>query len=570
MDTKPLDEFSSIDTWHDGALTKAFLNGIYQGIDNPSNGGDGVLKAEFVDEMHDQWYSFFDFNNSLLTADNLANWWHENWNSLYKSIRACNIFLENIGNVPLDATTKAMMRGEGIFLRAYFYQQLISLYGGVPVVIRSSQLNDSFNVKRDTYADCVQFISKSLDTAAELLPVVQSDENNGRATKGAALALKSKVLLYAASDLHAKNNPVFSGYSNPELIGYIDDNRHDRWQVAKDAAKAVIDMGVYGLFKGSPSPTDSIAQNLVDIFLTKNTQEDIFVRFYVANQSYPQQNNLPLASGPNGYHLYGEDTPTGEMVDDFEMADGTPFDWNDPAKATEPYKKRDPRFYADILYEGAKFKQRPPDIVALDPIGAIQVGIWQKWNNGTNSIDEIQGLDTRNSPIEGFNAGYSGYYLRKFIDPAIDGMYFHQTVPWRYIRYAEVLLNYAEACIELNQDAEARIYLNMIRKRAGMPEITESGASLKVRYRNERRIELAFEDHRFYDVRRWMIAPHAYQQFSGVKVVYKMNQDKTTAVIPNITPYVFQNCAWLNKAYFLPVLRDEMNKNSLLIQNWGY
>lgn len=571
LNTKPLNEFSSVDTWNDPALTEAFLNGIYLSINNPVAGGDGVLKAQFVDEMHDQWYSFFDFNNSLLTSDNLADWWHEDWNSLYSSIRGCNILLENIDNVPLDETTKKRMKGEAIFLRAFFYHQLTSLYGGVPIVTKSYQLSDSFNIKRDSYADCIQFISDGLDAAAELLPIVQLGANNGRATKGAALALKSRVLLYAASNLHAKNNSIFSGYSNPELLGYTDDNSEARWQDAKDAAKAVIDMGVYGLFKSDPGPTESIVQNLIDIFLTKNTQEDIFVRFYVANQRYDDQvNNLPLASGPNGYHLYGEDAPVGEMVDDFEMADGTSFDWNDPVKATEPYKNRDPRFYADILYEGVKFKQRPPDVVALDPLGVIQVGVWQKWNSVTNSMVEVQGLDTRDSPIEGFNGGYTGYYLRKFIDPAVDGIYFRQDVPWRYIRYAEILLNYAEACIELSQDAEARIYLNMIRRRAGMPEITESGAALKLRYRNERRVELAFEDHRFYDVRRWLIAPEAYKQFSGVKVLYKLNPDKTTAVIPAITPYVVQKSGWLNKAYFFPILRDEMNKNSLLIQNPGY
>jgi len=572
LDTKPQDEFSDIDTWNDPALIEAFLNGIYRGIDNPADGGDGLLKAEFVDEMHDQWYSFFEFNNSLLTSDNLASWAHEDWNSLYNSIRSCNLFLEKIETAPLediivdDKTLTERMTGEAVFLRAYFYHQLTSLYGGVPLVVKSYQLTDDFSVKRDTYADCIQFISDELDKAAALLPIVQSGGNSGRATRGAALALKSRTLLYAASALHA-NNPVFSGYSNPELLGYTDGNREQQWEAARDAAKAVIDMGTYGLFKANPATGDSIAQNLVDIFLTKNTEEDIFVRYYVAKSG---ENNLPLASGPNGYHLYGEDTPSGELVDDFEMADGTPFDWNDPTKATEPYRNRDPRFYAAILYEGVKFKPRPADVVILDPVGVIQVGTWQKWNSATNSMVEVQGLDSRRSPIEDFNGGYTGYYLRKFIDPAADGQFSGQDVPWRYIRYAEILLNYAEACIELNQDAEARIYLNMIRKRAGMPDIIESGNALKARYRNERRVELAFEDHRFYDVRRWLIAPEAYRQFSGVNVLYKLNPDKTTATIPEIKPIVVQNSAWVNKAYFFPVMRDEMNKNAMLIQNPDY
>src|SRR5690606_22479661 len=221
-------------------------------------------------------------------------------------------------------------------------------------------------------------------------------------------------------------------------------------------------------------------------------------------------NNLAQVAGPNGYHLYGENTPSGQLVDDFEMADGTRFSWANPAHAMHPYKNRDPRFYADILYDGAIWKPRPPDVQALDPIGVIQTGAFERWDESRQSMVIVPGLDTRNSPIENFNAGYTGYYLRKLIDPAVDGQYSGQSCPLRYIRYGEILLNYAEACIELGQYDEARKYINMIRKRAFMPETDESGEALKARYRNERRIELAIEDHRFYDVRRWMIAPEAY------------------------------------------------------------
>ena len=145
-----------------------------------------------------------------------------------------------------------------------------------------------------------------------------------------------------------------------------------------------------------------------------------------------------------------------------------------------------------------------------------------------------------------------------------------QDLTWRYFRYGEILLNYVEACIELGEDEEARTYLNMIRKRAGMPDITESGAELKARYRNERRIEMVFEDQRFYDVRRWLIGPEAYHAVHGVDIVYKLNPDKTTATIPTITPVQIMTGSWDNKAYFFPISRSEMNKNDLLIQNPGY
>jgi len=571
LDTKPSTEFSGDDIWNDPNLIEAFVNGIYLNIDNPANGGDGLLKGEFVDEMHDQWFSFFEFNNSLITPDNLASWPHENWDKLYKNIRSCNIYFSKINGAKIDdAQLKDRMTGEVHFLRAYLYHQLVSLYGGVPIIKKAYGLNDVFAVKRDSYSDCINFISKECDSAALLLPLVQSGSNQGRVTKGAALALKARTLLYAASDLH--NKPVFSGYAQQELIRYTDGNQASRWRAAKDAAKAVIDLGIYRLYKAEPAPGDSIAQNFANIFISNGTEEDIWVRYFKTTSlnGSPDLNSLSLVSGPNGYHLYGQDTPSGEMADHFEMSDGTPFSWSDPSKANQPYKNRDPRFYASILYEGVKFKPRPSDITNLDPVGVIQVGTWQRWNASSNSMEEVYGLDSRKGPVENFNGGYTGYYLRKFIDPAINGQFSTNGTPWRYMRYAEVLLNYAEACIELNEESEARSALNQIRKRAGMPNITDSGNALRNRYRNERRVELAFEEHRFYDVRRWLIAPEAYQQFSGVSVVYKLNADHTTATIPTITPIVVQKSAWLDKAYLFPVSRDEMNKNALLVQNPNY
>ena len=145
----------------------------------------------------------------------------------------------------------------------------------------------------------------------------------------------------------------------------------------------------------------------------------------------------------------------------------------------------------------------------------------------TRSDTEVPGLDTRRSPIEDWNGSYTGYYLKKFITPDVNHQFEKQNLPFRRFRYAEILLNYIEACIELGEEAEARSYLNMIRARAGMPPVSDSGAALMERYRNERRVELAYEDHRFYDVRRWMIAPSAYVNATGVFVTGDMAADGT-------------------------------------------
>ena len=575
LDTKPLTEFSEVDVWNDPALVEAYINGIYRNLGRPFL---YVMLGSYVDESYSK-KGVDNFNKSLITPDDLGGWFNDysdgaekNWENLYKRIRSINIFFNKVDNIKFDEftltdgkTEKDRITGEVHFLRAYFYHFLTSLYGGVPLITEPFELNADFNIPRDSYADCIKFIVDECDLAADLLPEVQSGDNKGRATKGAVLALKSRVLLYAASDLH--NTTVFPGYSNPELLGYTDGNRVARWQAAKDAAKAVIDMNKYSLFRANPAPGDSIAQNLTELFISMGNEEDIFLRYYSIQGRI---NQLGLYNFSNGFQGWGGNNPLQNLVDDYEMADGTRFDWNNPAHASEPYKNRDPRFYATILFEGSHWRQRSSDLIPLDPIGVLQMGTWEKWDFNTNTKYFVYGLDTRKSPIQSGKGTYTGYNIRKFLDPTVDAQYYADDIPSRFFRYGEILLNYAEACIELGEDQEARTYLNLIRKRAGMPDIVESGDLLRQHYRNERRIELAFEEHRFYDVRRWVIGPTAYVPNRTINIVYNLNPDHTTATVPTYSQSVFFTAAWDNKAYFFPILRDEINKNSALIQNPGY
>ncbi|MEC3880684.1 RagB/SusD family nutrient uptake outer membrane protein [Parapedobacter sp. 10938] len=572
LETLPKTEFSETAVWSDPALVETFINQIYFRLDEPLT--DGRMKANIVDEAHYRGNApSLNFKNGIITADNIPAYGFSrmrSWADLYKTIRFCNLFFSKVEEVPFsDAlvdgkTEKERMTGEAHFLRAYLYHFLTSTYGGVPLITDAYELGDEFKAARNTYAECVGFIAAECDKAAALLPEAHSGDNLGRATKGAALALKARVLLYAASDLY--NTDVFPSYEHPELIGYTDGNRAARWQAAKNAAKDVIDLNQYSLFRANPSPADSVAQNYVDLFMSRHNEEDIFVKFFTV----PMGQRFGLYTSPNGYHGWGANAPIGNVVDDFEMADGTKFDWTNPDHAAQPYKNREPRFYATILYNEAPWRERPDDVKGMDPLNKIQTGRWQRWDNATNSMVEEFGVDTRKSPIEDWNGSYTGYYLRKYLDPNNDAQYVRQTVTWRFIRYTEVLLNYAEACIELGEDAEARATINSVRKRAGLPGLTESGEALKERYRNERRIELAFEDHRFYDIRRWAIGPEALDVTTVADIVYELNPDHTTATVPTITHKVFETHTWQDKAYFLPILRDEMNKNDLLIQNPDY
>lgn len=573
LNTDPSTEFSENAVWNDPALVETFINQLYFRLDEPLT--DGRFKSNLVDESHYRGNAgSLNFNRSIQSPDDLLGWGvsrYRSWSDLYKSIRFCNIFFSKVEMVPFTGSLvdgkslKDRMTGEVHFMRAYYYFLLTSTYGGVPIITDPYSLTDEFQKERNTYEESVDFIVSELDKAASLLPIQQTGANDGRVTKGAALSLKSRVLLYAASDLY--NTTVFPDYEKQDLIRYQGGDRRARWQAAKDAAKAVIDLDQYRLYKDSPSASEDVVKNLTEIFLSKKTEEDIFIKYFTV----PMGQRVGLYSSPNGYHGWGTNAPLADFVDDFETIDGEQFDWNNPTMALSPYQNRDPRFYSTVLYNGASWRQRPDDAKGLDPENKIQTGKWERWNNTTGKVEDHYGVDTRKSSIEDWNGSYTGYYLRKFIDPAVNPQYDKQTVSWRFIRYAEILLNYAEACIELGQEEEARFYINMIRTRAGMPDIMDTGSLLKQRYRNERRVELAFEEHRFYDVRRWLLGPKTYNRTTKVaEIIYKMNSDHTTATVPIIKHVPFEKYEWLDKAYFLPILRDEMNKNKLLTQNPGY
>ena len=592
LDKQPLGDYSETAVWNDPNLVETFVNSMYR------NALGFPFSIERLSDYTDE--SFFtpdwdvlNFNKSLMTSDGLYGWstdWgngdptahtlHYRWAPLYANVRRANIFFSKINSVPSDdPKIIAGLKGEAYFMRAWTYFYLTNLYGGVPIITKAYGLTDEFNVPRNTYDECIKYVVGQIDSAAMNLP--DTYPVDGRVSKGAALAFKARVLLYAASDLHnsAKNSVATAGFAKPELLGYVGGDATARWTAAKNAAKAVIDLGKYSLYKATPAAGDSVAQNFVELFTSKGTSEDILLQFFTAKTDEDWDGYNPaLYCGPNGYHNWGNNGPLGDLVNDYEMKDGSKFSWTNPAQKANPYAKREARFYATVLYEGVQWRKRPSDALSMDPVSKIQVG---HVYNGTNMIKA--GLDTREGPIENWNGGKTGYYLRKWVDTSVDPQYVKQEVPFKHMRYGEVLLNYAEACIELGQDAEALTYINMIRTRAGQPAIaaTVTGDALRQVYRHERRIEMAFEDQRFWDVRRWLIGPSAYHQTLAVDVKYMTSNatvdayrqpDGTTWGAPIFTEINTpgDERAWNNKCYFFPIMRDEMNKNTLLVQNPGY
>ena len=598
VSTKPLDEVPDTDTWADPALSEAFVLEIYNGFGQ--GGLDEQMQASLTDESLFT-HSGRGINTITESRSNpVDQGWingNYNWENMYSRIRATNIAITQLQDPMFDNKQHAdRILGEAYFLRAFYYHQLLRYYGAVPLIERVYGLeDDDYLSPRNTYEECVNFIIADCDKAAALLegqPVVE-----GRATDVAVLALKARMLVYAASDLHdiptaSANSPTIGGYSNPEYLGYVSGSQTERWQKAKEAAKAVVDKNLgYKLDLTAPATPEEGKENYLALSMGGGSAvadasagiELLLGRFFVDEKDEGGA-WVGRANGPNGYHNWSGNTPTQNLVDDYEMIDGTPFDWNNPVHANAPYENRDPRFYATILYDGADWKPRTADVQGTDPANQIQSGHYEIIN-GDGKIQVHDGVDTRTSSIENWNGSYTGYTMRKFIDPdpAIVNQTDRQEIPWPMFKYTEAVLNYAEACIELGEDEEARTWLNKIRFRVGLPALTESGDALMERYRNERRIELAYEEHRFHDARRWMIAPTTLGQQVQVIDIFGELKDGATVTkyqydqesynyeynVYNLDPGI-ENRQWLDKMYFISIHRDEMNRNELLKQNPGY
>jgi hypothetical protein len=599
LNTTPPDRLSAEAIWADGPLAEAQIFDTYSYLGY--GGFEEQMLASYTDEamFTHAGRSINTFTEGNENPSSLA--WTSStysWSEMYDAIRNANLAISNLPEATFTNADKNMLLGEAHFLRAYYYHQLLRFYGGVPLVDKAYGLNEDYTIARSSFEATVNFIVADLDMAAGLLD--GKSMVAGRASKLAAMALKARVLLYAASDLHDMTaagaaSTTLAGYSNKELVGYVSGDRTARWTAARTAAKAVVDAGTgYKLNLTAPVSAAEGEANYVALSMGGQSKaadqgaavELIFQR--TETPLYTVEKNWPLGgihfginNGPNGYHNWAGNTPIQQLVDDYEMMDGTKFSWSEPTHAADPYANRDPRLYATILYDGADWKPRPSDVTGLDPVNQIQTGYYDNGNGG-----KINGIDTRESAIENWNGSRTHYYTRKFIDPdpaVIENQSSFQTVPWPLIRYTEMVLSYAEASAELGDEAEAKLWLDKIRFRAGMPEVTDVGTVLRDRIRNERRVELAYEEHRYHDARRWLIAPATLGR--GIKSIH-VDADLKAGQTPHV-PYRFDKTKydytytvedntsnetrrWVDKMYYRPIPRDEMNKNNKLVQNPGY
>lgn len=580
LDQEPVDQISEEAVWDDPALIEAYINDIYLGM---GHGLYEVMFSSISDETHfthgygvpqvvEANVSPSDRGSFALSeTDDRDDFYHWNWSDIYFRIQQVNTLLAEMEDSAVeDQEVIDSYIGQAHFLRAYFYHNLLRVYGGVPILTDPASLDDEdLTPARNSFAETVDFIVEEADAAAELLPDQQTGDDLGRASGGAALALKSRVLLYAASDL-AHENP-----GGMEETGYTGEaDQQQMWQEAKDAAEAVMDLGIYSLFRPNPADQEEASQNYYELFLTEapSNPETIMERYYIETRD--DGHNPGLDNGPNGYYNWAGNTPMQNLVDDYQTEDGSEFDWNNPEHAADPYEDRDPRLEASILYDGADWRPRPDDAAQqYDGDNVIQTFMELTLADG----NVVAGVDTRNGPIEDWNGTYTGYYLKKFIRDDINhGENTKQEGSWIFFRYTEVLFNYIEASIELGDYEDARRELNRIRIRAGMPTFDSiSGDELMEEYRNEKRIEMAFEEQRYFDVRRWMIAPDVMDE--DAQRIYITADGESQADRSSYSNYDYEvrtvgpgSRSWEDKMYFQPIPFEEINRNDELDQNPGY
>ena len=542
-------------TFADSALTMQFLNGVYRQLsfvyflDNGLFGGGLWGYSDITDDSEMRWsgnvaQTAQAYNSSTFsTGADFARMRADHWTNPYTCIRRVNIFLASIDKGPLSEGRKVLAKAEARFLRAYYYFHLLRTHGGIPLIgDRLYDLTDDFNLPRSSFEECVAYIVKEMDEVAAILPLEQIGSEYGRPTRGAAMAVKAKTLFLAAS-------PLFNGQNMGETaaqkaaLGYASfDN--ERWKKAADALKAVMDLGIYELVEDNVTRPGN---GFYTTFIQRKNKEQIFL-IMQGNNKYIELNQLPTSRAGNTYSF-----PTQQLVDAFPMANGKMI--NEPGSGyneAKPYEGRDPRFYLSILYNGAPWLLRTSN--KKEPVWLYQFAPQDGLNTNANS--------TR-----------TGYLWRKMMDENAGGNYgvdANRCLP--AIRYAEILLNYAEAMNEYG-GAGSEVYnaVELIRKRAGLnPYQLTSGLgkeAMRDVIRNERRVELAMEEgHRFFDLLRWKeLDKKAAGEMYGMRMI-KVNE---TTFTPE--RFVFETRTFRSpQMYFMPIPQQEINRAQALIQNPGW
>ncbi len=514
----------------------------YKGFNDISGNVLNTGGATEEGDLERGWYPSNDWNGGSIGPGSII--WHEDvvFEKRWEVLRSINTVLERLDEVPgLTASEYDQFKGEVLFIRALLNLEMLKRYGGFPIVDKRFLLTDNLMIPRSTIEECVNFIIGDCDAAAALLPASNTGIMRGRATKLAAMMVKSRTLLLAASPIFNTATPYLSFGSNNALICYGNEDV-GRWKLAADAAKAVIDAAGEGGVRLIDD--QGVDKNYKYVWEQQDNDEIIFADKAINGQNawsmMPWGNYVP---GPIYAGQVGVSVPMNHVMK-YEKRDGTPQVWdvNGGDDLNQKYEELDYRFKQSIAYNGAYWNEDYPVVETY--LGGAHVaqclgGAWLRKG--------IPDALTRSNPV---------------------------IVNWTVFRLAEAYLNYAEAINEAEGPADAYAYLNTIRNRSGMPDLPAglTKDQFRERVRNERAIELFFEDHRFWDIRRWLIAEEEgvmQGDFYGLKISPVGGGPVSPGTEFRYEFYVFEKRIFHKKMYLHPYPLTEVNKG-YIVENPGY
>lgn len=474
-----------------------------------------------------------------------GTWWGC-WD--YGKIRRVNYFLKNFpaykSNFQNTVLADAWM-GEAHFIRAYCYFAMVKRYGGVPILREPQEYVgdiESLKVPRDTEKACYDFIAEDLDEAFRLLPDNEEILGKGRATKYAALALKSRAMLYAGS---------IARYGTVDLNGLVGIDKalaNDYFELAYKAVKELEKSKRFSLYRKNSDKE----KNFAELFLAEDSPENIFCKYFQRNVNAHGWDVYFVPYQYRGNGFSSNMNPTLEFVEMFEHKDGTPANFAERAKDTyfddpsELFQNMDARFGGSIIYPNAIFKGEPCSIQK-----GLIIEDGSKKENATNYEEAVYTANdgqvyhiVGKSGSGNYSGNMTGFFMRKYLNenmPQSEVIENYSEQHWIEFRYAEALLNGAEAAVEMGQHLDdALLWINDIRSRANIKQLSLSDLTVD-KVRHERRIELAFENHTYWDLRRWRIADKEIEtkQYTGLCPYFDINKQK----------YIFEEVA-ANKYYY--------------------
>lgn len=557
LEKEPLDIISEKEAWSDMELIDAQVTKLYDLTDFNTIFDEVSKLINCTDESRTcfGWCDLLNvFTLGIITPDNM---WPQNTNVSedsyypagwpYTEIRAYNEFLQKIETATVDNEFKEQRKAEVRFLRAFTYFNLAMRFGGVPLLTEPQSFNADLMVPRNTEHEIYEFVRTELDDIINVLPGVYPDSEYGRISKYTALALKSRAMLYAASIA------TYGEMKLDGLLGVPKSEANKYYQESYDASNEIIESKLFSLY----NKYDDKAKNYQMLFLDEGNEEIILAEQFTGVE---RGHRFDQCAQPIGFKfgVASSVNPYLEMVDSYEFVDGTPgnaINYNQEIETKELYKDKEPRFHATILFNQSFWI----DDTITTHYFSVDNDVNGKIYNDVNSIGHQ--VSTREA-----GATQTGFIIKKYLQEKRDIAAWESNQDFIVFRLGEMYLNLAEAAYQLGQDNVALEAVNKIRARGGVA-LRQSIDMDKIKH--ERKIELAFEGIRFWDLRRWRDATESLTGVFHKLVAYYIRSRHTFG-------YLIQNAqgnkvrSFREEHYYMPIYRDRLREDPNLVQNPGY